>query len=239
MALNTLFKDIIWNLDTICSIDNHQTLLVFGDKLNFDDRLFQSIRRAMTDDGRSQIVSAIDKTLTLTNELLTSYKHSNYIQPSIKYTYQEQMDIAENINNNVTEIENKKDNVVTGLQVLSTFERYTSDAAFQIKIKSFIQNINKIYEKCTNLRQIYKLIIEKRQTQNMLLTETQKFPTITSLMSTDCIETSTVKNSSTSSPVIRTHPINIPSSNRKSLSSSVAHSNDNFKQNNFEYIGGL
>jgi hypothetical protein len=202
MALNTLFKDIIWNLDTICSIDNRQTLMVFGDKLNFDDRLFQSIRRAMTDDGRSQIVTVIEKTLTLTNELLTSYKHSNYIQPSMKYTYQEQMDIAENIANNVTEIQNKKDNLIKGLKFLSTFERYKSDAAFQIKIKNFIGKINRIFKKCENLINIYDSIIEKNS------------PTRTKSMATPIID---VSNSL--SPLVRTLPINIPYPDRESLSS--------------------
>ena len=155
MALNTLFSDIIWNLDTISFIENHQTLLVNGDKLCFDDRFLQSLMRIVTDDGRQQILAAIEKTYLMTHELLNSYQHSTYLQPYQGTLYQEKVDIADNINHHLSEIESKRDQVIKGLQILSTFERYTMDSSFQIKIKKFISQTINISRKCVTLQKRY------------------------------------------------------------------------------------
>ena len=157
MALNTLFHDISWNLDTIKSITNHQTLLVVGDKLNLDDRYIQSIRRSFTFDSRKQILQVIEKTLVSTRELLISYQHSTYLQQSSStHVYQEQIDVAENIYANVQELLHKKDGVLQGLQILATFERYTKDTAFQIKIQNFSKHVQSLHQKCLQLKQRYE-----------------------------------------------------------------------------------
>jgi hypothetical protein len=161
MSLTTLFKDVAWNLDTVASIDNHQTLLVFGDRLDFDTRVLQSIRRALTDDGRDQILRVIDKSLTLAKEMLVSYQHSVYLQRPIQFhtlLHQEHLDIAETINNQVGELNDKKEKIIQGLTILSTFERYKQDSAFQIKIANFISVVERLCTKCVELQTKYKML---------------------------------------------------------------------------------
>jgi len=166
MALNLIFSDVIWNLETISSLDNHQTLLVFGDKLNFDNRLFQSVRRTFTDDSRTQIASAIEKTLALAKEIFTSYQSCVYMNPTT-LRCQEQDDVADNIVNNLKLLESKKDGFLRGLQILSTFERYKGDPSFQIKIGLFTTNIKALADKCAVLRSKYESLLKQTDSKSL------------------------------------------------------------------------
>ena len=155
MALKTLFQDIMWNLNTLSSIDNHQTLLVTGDKLNFDTRFFQSIRRALSEDGRKNVLNAIEKTLYLSDELLSSYQHSHYLCPGRIPQHEEEKEMANHMLTHILEIESKKEKVIEGLEKLATFERYQADASFQISISNFKNKIHQLYLKCVEIRHKY------------------------------------------------------------------------------------
>jgi hypothetical protein len=153
MALNTVVNDILWNLDTIGSINNHQTLLVTGDRLNFDTRYMQFIRRPFTGDSRDQILNTVEKTFKLFEEVLHSYQCNHYLNPQAKHIHQEQVEIADNIVNNIYALKERKDAVIQGLTTLSTFERYNDDSGFKIKMKGFMERIVKLYAKCESIQQ--------------------------------------------------------------------------------------
>lgn len=53
--LSVIVSDMLLNLDILGSISNHQTLMVDGDRLRFDTRYAQWIRRSVTGDSRAQI----------------------------------------------------------------------------------------------------------------------------------------------------------------------------------------
>ena len=154
MALNSLFKDIMRNFNTVANTNNHQTLMVKGDKLDFDNRNFQALRRMISDDGRKEIIKVISKTLKLTQELLHSYQNSIYLQQLTPYSYQ-----AENIFNNVNELQEKKEGILQGLDVLGTFERYVNDPSFQLEIDEFKKIVHRICDKCLSISKQYKKMV--------------------------------------------------------------------------------
>jgi hypothetical protein len=151
MSLPTLFGDIMWNLNTIKCLESNQTLMVLGDKLKCETRFIQALFRKMTEDGRVQIVQAISKTCRQTNELLQSYKCSKYLQ--YKTDTEEELETRNAMLVNIEAFMEKRDGVIRGLQVLSTFERYKSDPSFQIEIEGFISSINNICERCKSIRE--------------------------------------------------------------------------------------
>lgn len=153
MSLATVVSDILWNLDIISSIGSHQTLLVDGDKLGFDTRYMQWLRRPMTGDSREEILHAINKTFKLFEEVLHSYQCNSYINNAISHVHQEQLEIADNILTNLKNLMKRKDKVVQGLITLSTFERYNNDSGFKIEMKRFEERMMKLYQKSEQIEQ--------------------------------------------------------------------------------------
>ncbi len=157
MSLDTLCTDILWNFEILSSLEPNQTLLVSGDRLSFDTRRFQSLRRALTDDSRTQIVTTINKTLTLLGEMLTSYQYSVYLQPPVGgyvghgSASQERFDTTERMYDNLETIVSKYEGVVKGLNVVKTFERYTKDVGFLIDIERIKVDLGKLIAKCSAL----------------------------------------------------------------------------------------
>lgn len=138
MALAILASDILLNLDILGSITNHQTLLVEGDRLRFDTRYMQWMRRPLTGDSREQIKAAIDKTLSMCEELLHSYQCNTYVVcPDAHHMQHEQTMIVTQIADTLNNIVARKARVVSGLEILNTFERYTHDPEFRIQTFRF------------------------------------------------------------------------------------------------------
>ena len=155
MSLNLVFKDVMWNLNTISSVDNHQTLLVVGNKLHIDTRLFQFLRRNWNNNNRENIINIINHTLDMENEIIDSYQHSSF-----KHT---QHDTAKEITSNLLDLAKEKNNFVSGLRVLSSFERYDKDAAFQIKINRIVDRVDKLSEKCLVIHKEFCSIRKKSE----------------------------------------------------------------------------
>jgi len=153
MALTTLFDSLLWNFDIIGSINIHQTLLVNGDKLNFETRYFQFVRRALTSDSREQILQAIDKTFSSCEEILHAYQCNMYVNSDqVEQLHQEQLEIVSTIYDNLNNFVARKANVIKGLNVLSSFERYNNDPSFRIEIKRFTERLEKIIKKCEQIK---------------------------------------------------------------------------------------
>jgi hypothetical protein len=143
MAVPTIVSDILLNLDILGSITNHQTLLVEGDRLRFDLRYAQWVRRPLTGDGREQIKTVIEKTFSICEEILHSYQCNSYItNPDI--VNHEQTMIVNNISDTLNNIVTRKTKVIQGLETLSTFERYTGDPAFKIQMSRFCERMSRI-----------------------------------------------------------------------------------------------
>lgn len=145
MALAIVASDVLLNLDIIGSITNHQTLMVEGDRLRFDTRYIQWVRRPLTGDSREQIKAAIDKTLSTCEELLHSYQCNTYVIGSDASKMQhEQIMIVTNIADTLHNIVIRKGKVAAGLEILSTFERYTHDPEFKIQMSRFGERMLRI-----------------------------------------------------------------------------------------------
>jgi hypothetical protein len=148
MALTTVINDILWNLDTLAALGNHQTLMVMGDRLFVDQRYFQCLQRHFTGDSRQQILKATEKTLKMLDEVLKSY--ALFLeQPA----HNPRDDTWENMLHNLQALRLRKDKVLQGMTVLRTFERYESDPAFTIELSRFMACLQKSHKKCEELEQ--------------------------------------------------------------------------------------
>lgn len=150
MALQSVVGDILWNLDVVGAIDNHQTLLVQGDRLAFDTRYFQFIRRPVSGNSRQQILTTLEKTFILFEEVIQSYQSNNYVNSSTPLT-SEQIEVADNIMCNLKNLIHRQALVIHGLTTLSTFERYNQDSSFKLEMNRFIERISKLCRKCETL----------------------------------------------------------------------------------------
>lgn len=145
MALASVASDVLLNLDILGSITNHQTLMVEGDRLRFDNRYVQWVRRPLTGDSRDQIKCAIEKTLTIAEELLHSYQCNTYVvHPDLERMQHEQTMIVTTIFDTLTNVVARKAKVMAGLDILSTFERYTHDPEFKIQMSRFSDRMQRL-----------------------------------------------------------------------------------------------
>ena len=161
MALCLMFEDILWNLDTICRITSHKTLLVTGDRLSLDDRALQAFRRPFTADGRESILSAIAKTLRMYDELVCNYSFSLYLNPPPQVTYLQQRSVAEVMLGQLTDLVHRRTSIAEGLKTLATFERYIHDTSFQIKAHGFVAQFERLADRAANLRQEASTRVER------------------------------------------------------------------------------
>lgn len=144
MTLALVASDILFNLDILGSVSAHQTLMVEGDRLGFENRYAQWVRRPLSGDGRKQIKDAIEKTFAICEELLHSYQCNMYIgQETLQH---EQKMIVNNISNTLKSIISRKQRVLDGLETLSTFERYNQDPEFKIQMSRFSDRMLRICE---------------------------------------------------------------------------------------------
>ena len=153
MALQTIVSDVLWNLDIIGSISNHQTLMVDGDRLRFDNRYLQWIRRSVSGDSREQILQAIRNTFSRCEEVVHSYQCNTYVITPNPSVLNEQLEIVSNILDTLQSFITRKSSVVSGLAILSTFERYDSDSAFRIEMSRFMERMQKLCRKCEQIKQ--------------------------------------------------------------------------------------
>jgi len=151
MSLKLHVEDVLWNFDTIGGVDNHQTLTVSGDKLGFDDRYLQSVRRTFTGDSRESVMETIKTTFDRADEILKAYQCNYYIQPNTPHIHQEQIEIVKEMQNHVKEIHDRCDPLSNGLDRLSTFERYINDSSIQTKISRLKKRVQQLRSKCQHL----------------------------------------------------------------------------------------
>jgi hypothetical protein len=163
MALSVVVGDVLWNFDIIASINIHQTLLVDGNRLNFDNRYFQFLRRPLTGDSRDLILQVIEKNFTVCEEILHSYQCNMYInEKDENKLHQEQKEIVGTIYDNLNHFIERKSKVINGLKILATFERYNDDPSFRIEMKRFVDRLEKLIKKCEALKLKMKhLVVEK------------------------------------------------------------------------------
>jgi hypothetical protein len=152
MALNIVFDDILWNLDTICRITNHRTLLVTGNRLSLDDRILQGLRRPFTFDSRDSTLDAIANTLNTCREAINSYRFSVYLNPPPD-AYLEQKHVAKTMVGHLQEVLTRQEDVATGLTTLGTFERYIHDTKFQIKMAGFIKQFATLVDLASEVKE--------------------------------------------------------------------------------------
>ena len=179
MALQTVVNDILWNLDIISLVNTNQTLLVDGDKLGFDMRYLQGLRRPLTGDSRNQILAVIQKTLNLCEETLQSYQfvlNSDSQRlfcekigsiPDTVWLQNEQIDVINNVYDNLQNFISRKKGVIRGLQNLSTFERYNNDTSFKIDLNRFVQKLEKFIRKCENVRTKMQILYKNTLLENV------------------------------------------------------------------------
>lgn len=162
MALATVCSDILWNLDILAAVNVHQTLLVIGDRLEFDKRPVQWLWRRISGDSREHVLHAIDRTFGMCEELLQSYRYTicNECMQSLatrtvanEMELNEQAEIVSQIYYNLSTVIQRIDPVIRGLRTLSTFERYTEDRSFQNKIARSIDRIKQWKVRGEELRQ--------------------------------------------------------------------------------------
>ena len=196
MALQTVVNDILWNLDIISEVTNQQTLKCDGNRLEFDNRYLQYIRRSLSNDSRQLILHTIQKTFLLIEEIIQSYQYvlsSESLRvvtnktpeiPDGVWVQNEQVDIANNIYDNLQNFILRKNAVIQGLRTLSTFERYNTDTSFKIEMNRFIDKTEKLTRKCetirSKMRQIYKQELVDNVQLSRNLTKSTNFTSLCS-----------------------------------------------------------
>lgn len=151
MALQTVVADVLWNFDVISSVDSHQTLLLDGDRLQFDTRYAQWLRRPISGDSRKQILVVLERTFARCDEVLHSYQCNTYIGSATSGLLQEQRMIVTNISDTLHSILKRQEPVIKGLKTLGTFERYSVDSAFSIGVTRFVEHMQRICRWCETL----------------------------------------------------------------------------------------
>lgn len=151
MSLKLHVEDILWNFDTIGGVENHQTLTVSGEKLGFDDRYLQFVRRSITGDSREAVMDVIKNTFDRADEILKSFQCNYYIQPDTPHIHQEQIEVVKEIQTNVKELLDRCDPLSEGLSRLATFERYINDSGIQTKIVRLKKRVQDLRTKCQRL----------------------------------------------------------------------------------------
>ena len=202
MALQTVVNDILWNLDIISEITNQQTLMCDGNKLEFDNRYLQYIRRSLSNDSRQLILHTIQKTFLLIEEIIQSYQYvlsSESLRvltdktpeiPDGVWVQNEQVDIANNIYDNLQNFILRKAGVIQGLRTLSTCERYNTDTSFKIEMNRFIDKTEKLTRKCENIRLKMRQIYKQGLMDNVPLTKIKgKVTNLTNLTDHNDLET--------------------------------------------------
>ncbi len=153
MSLQTLVDDVIlWNLDIIGDIKNHQTLLVVGYRLNFDNRMFQSVRRALSEDSRDHILQAVESIFVFMQEVLQAFQCNHYVgRCAMQQVQQEQLEIVTAVRRTLRAFVAREDKVKSGLKTLGTFERYNNDSGFKLKMERFAGKMTNL---CAKARQL-------------------------------------------------------------------------------------
>lgn len=187
MAVQTVVNDILWNLDIISAVTTHQTLMVYGDKLEFDARYLQHLRRHITNDSRQLILHTIQKTFSLCEEIIQSYQYvlsseslksicidSPTVHDSV-WLQNEQIDIANSIYDNLQNFIQRKAGVIQGLKTLSNFERYNMDTSFKLEMNRLIEKTEKFTRKCdvllSKMRKTYKNTIMDAMKEQLVMVE--------------------------------------------------------------------
>lgn len=151
MALNTIVADVLHNLDILAEITNHQTLLVNGDRLDYDQRYFQSLRRSLSGDSRHNVLKVIHRTFDKFQEIIESYQSQTYSSSYHIRSRREEKDLMDNIVDNIQSLIQREQKVIQGLQILSTFSRYDKDPSFRIKIDRLKKKIHNLCKKGQSL----------------------------------------------------------------------------------------
>jgi hypothetical protein len=145
MALAITFADITWNLNTIASLLNHQTLHADGDRLHIDNRYFQNVLRSFSNtDDRMTILTILDKTLNKLSELLRSYKYSTCLT-------NEQHEHSAVMWAHISYLPQFNEKIMHGMQILGTFYRYSADKDFQLKLSYCSLHLLQLNKTCNNM----------------------------------------------------------------------------------------
>lgn len=158
LSLASVWQDLFWNLDVIGKLKHHETLCVNGDRLDVDTRTCQSLRRFMFHDSRMQILLVIQKTLQKIAEILRVYEilmnffksknaSNNQNKPACSCQHLE----PDGVLDMIQEFISRKESTLQGLQMLQTFERYTSDTNFQIPMSNALKQFTQLQEQASHL----------------------------------------------------------------------------------------
>lgn len=147
MALSIIMRDVLTNLDVVAHIDHHQTLAVAGDKLYFENRSFPFLWRTVTGDGRHYILTAITKCFDLADAIVANYSTHMYLNPS-EHVHGDQVDI---MMQHLADLRERKENLLTGLSNLATFERYKNDSLFQLEMENFKKRTRALTQRCNQV----------------------------------------------------------------------------------------
>ena len=141
MALKVMYSQISWNLDMIGGLNLDETFYVVDTKLFVENRTFASFLWRCAD-TRKSILIALQTTLNMLDELVTSYYNSNFFQLPFFHGKNSSQTLEE-IQTQLCEIYSKQDKVTSGFQRLATFKRYQLDHSFQLSINRIIVDFSK------------------------------------------------------------------------------------------------
>lgn len=148
MALNTMFKQISWNLDMIASLGHNQTFHVVDTKLFIENRGLPGLWRAAA--TRTLILDAIDNTCNMMDELLTSYQNSVFFQAHV--FYESTNNTTEEMQQQLNELCSKEAVVSAGLSKLATFPRYQTDSSFLVRVAQILAEFKRLCGRANLLR---------------------------------------------------------------------------------------
>lgn len=143
MALTLVVKDVLANFAVISNVDHHQTLIVQGDRLAFENRPCQWIWRWVTGDSRHQVIATIHKTMEVAEQLIQNYKSSMFMWPD-QHCHADQLNP---MLDNLKDLRDCHEPVIRGLDLLASYERYKRDSCFQMEVQQFKKQIGRIHKR--------------------------------------------------------------------------------------------
>jgi hypothetical protein len=174
MSIETVFKDVMWNLDVVANLNNHQTLYVIGDKLATDTRWLQSWRRQT--DERFAVNAALKNSLEVLKQLLQAYQCNIYLSNIVARMEPEQLEIAQTILSQVHRFTEKEQAIMAGFKRFANFWRYVHDAKFVVQVADIEQRLYTLISKYRHFHTCASQRLTKSQTAGAHLS----FPALTS-----------------------------------------------------------
>lgn len=164
MALAFAVDTCLWNLKILADIQENQTLMVLGDRLCIENRMWPGLLRRWSGDSRQSMMTCVTHTCEHVLELLQSYSYTLSLSTLVKRLPAGQPERAPEAAVQVCMLDVLRDfsekipKVRTGLEKLSKFPRYTHDVYVSFWREKIDKLLNQIQDTAQKLLKQHEVV---------------------------------------------------------------------------------